>query len=121
VALERPRNPEPEQVQGPKPRVIGLWQERVLADANRTRSLLGSLIDGDWLGLHLLALLRSLPQRAEDLAAKTGTEEVTLSPVLSSLVQSGVVEEREAVFSCTGLGAETLLKIETATGVSMRP
>lgn len=113
-ALDPARRPTP-------PQVIGPGQQQSLTKAHEMRFLLGSLINGDWLGLHLLALLRVSPRRVEELASEVSVEAAVVLPVLTRLRQSGAAEERGGLFSCTELGAETLREIETASGVLIEP
>lgn len=103
------------------PREIGPSQKQSLAEAHNMRSLLGALINEDWLGLRSLCLLRASPRQVGELASEVGADTATLSAVVARLIESGAVEEREGVFFCTALGTETILKLETVTGISMRP
>jgi predicted transcriptional regulator len=95
----------------------GNW-EKTLSEAQGNRELLGSLIDHDWLGLHLLALLRSSPQRKSELAKAVGADDSVISSVLGRLIQSGLVEDA-VPFSCTERGIESLRKIEDSMEVQL--
>jgi len=92
--------------------------EQILKAASESRSLLDSLIQEDWMGLHLLALLRSSSQRPSDLASKVNSYKSKVSGVLNKLIESGLVEQTE-LLTCTERGAETLQRIEKSTGVRL--
>ena len=93
------------------------WED-VLREACENRVLLESLIQEDWMGLHLLALLRSSSQGPSDLASKVNANKSTVSVVLNKLIESGLVELKD-LLTCTERGAETLQKIEKSTGVRL--
>jgi len=93
------------------------WEE-TLREACKNRGLLDSLIQEDWMGLHILALLRSSSQRPSDLASKVKANKSTVSVVLNKLIESGLVEQKE-LLTCTERGTETLEKIEKSTGVRL--
>src|SRR2546421_3874563 len=94
------------------------WED-VLAEAQENRYLLDSLVDEDWLGLHLLALLRSSSQDKEELATKLQVNAAAIIPTLIRLIECGVTEEQGDKFFCTKLGVETLAKIEETSGVKI--
>ncbi|OLE54259.1 MAG: hypothetical protein AUG51_09135 [Acidobacteria bacterium 13_1_20CM_3_53_8] len=93
----------------------------ILSEAQRNRVLLESLINGDWMGMHLIALLRLSSQKKADLAVAIRTDDATITPILNRLILSGVIEEYEGLFACTELGARILRKIEEASGVEFTP
>jgi len=105
------------QLETPDPSSIS-W-ENGLAEAQENRYLLSTLVEEDWVGLHLLALLRSSPQEKSELVAKLGADYSAITPVLIRLLECGVVERQYDVFFATSLGFETLLKIENAAGISL--
>ena len=92
--------------------------EKTLSEAQGNRELLGSLIDHDWMGLHLLALLRSSPQRKSELARAVVADDALISSVLTRLIQSGLVEDA-VPFTCTERGIESLRKIEESMEVRL--
>ncbi len=95
--------------------------EETLSEAQRNRVLLESLINGDWMGLHLMVLLRLSSQKKPALALTIKTNDATITPILNRLILSGVIEEYEGLFTCTELGASILRKIEEASGVEFTP
>lgn len=97
----------------------GTSWESGLAEAQENRYLLSTLVEEDWVGLHLLALLRSSPQEKSELMAKLSADDSAITPVLMRLLECGVVERQDDVFFATSLGFQTLLKIENAAGMSL--
>ena len=94
------------------------WED-TLAEAQENRYLLGSLVVADWLGLHLLALLRSSSQYKEELAQELQVSDAAIIPTLIRLIECGVAGEQGDKFFCTRLGLETLAKIEDTSGVKI--
>jgi hypothetical protein len=94
--------------------------ENALAEAQRNRVLLGSLISGDWMGLRLLVLLKETPRSEGDLASKVpATPDWSIARILTRLLLSDVVQEDGGLFSCTEMGMETLQRIEETSGVRL--
>jgi hypothetical protein len=91
--------------------------EDTLSEAQKNRVLLGALINGDWMGLQTMALLRLSSQKKAELVSAINTDDATITPILISLIHSGVIKEHEGLFCCTKLGASILRKIEEASGV----
>lgn len=87
------------------------WEES-LREADRNRDLIDTLVNPDWMGLRVLALLSSLPQGKSELASRLNVGDVTITPILARLIQSGLVEQHSGFLSCTELGTESLRKIE---------
>jgi predicted transcriptional regulator len=92
------------------------WEE-TLHEAARNRNLIDSLINPDWMGVQVLATLRSVPQGNSELASKLNVDDVRISPILARLMQSGVIEQRRDLFSCTELGDEILRKFEALSNM----
>jgi hypothetical protein len=88
-----------------------VWEE-TLAEAQENRYLLESLIDNEWLGLRLLALLRTMPQDKITLSENLQLNSKVFVPTVIRLIECGAIEERGDKFFCTKLGIETLTKIE---------
>lgn len=95
--------------------------EDILNEAQRNRVLLESLINGGWMGMHLITLLRLSSQKKADLAVTIKADDATITPVLNRLILSGIIEEYEGIFACTELGARILQKLEEASGVEFTP
>jgi len=98
-----------------------VW-ENTLAEAHKNRVLLSSLINADWLGLHLLVLLRETPQSEAQLVSKVkATNATNVAGVLTRLILSDVIEESGGLFSCTELGIKIIQKIEANSGAQFTP
>lgn len=107
---------EPQSTQHPS---MPAW-ENILAEAAANRELLSSLVEGDWLGLGLVAEIRSKISTREELAALVESSEAAVTPVLVQLVASGILEEQDGIFSCTKRGAQILERIEKITGYDLQ-
>lgn len=105
--------------------------EQRLAKAHANRELMGVLIDENWLGLKLLAFLRSSsPMIAAELAAATGAplDEVRLAlyrlknfKAIQSLALPPTGEQQCEKFTCLELGAKLLSNLELSTGIDLTP
>jgi hypothetical protein len=78
--------------------------------------MLSSLVEHDWLGLHLVAQVRSHSSTGKELASIVETNEAIVTPLLVRLVGSGMLDEEQGILSCTKRGAEILARIEAITG-----
>lgn len=97
-----------------------LTWEYMLAEAKSNRDLLSSVSDNDWLGLSLLAHLRSDSLLSEGkLADFAGATHDVVSPVLSTLLQLGLMDRDEGLFFVTEVGVEILERVEDVFRVSL--
>lgn len=85
-------------------------RDDLLAEAQRNRRLLSSLIDSDWLGLELLMEIgsSSLGTTIEPSQRNTST--------LDRLVDCGLLESQDGRFYCAELGKEIVAKTENLIG-----
>lgn len=97
----------------------GITWENTLAEAQENRYLLSSLVDDDWMGLRLLALLRPSQYDKSELIEKLNVHDSVITGVLIRLLECGVIEERDGLFFATNSGLEALFKIENAAGMSL--
>lgn len=95
-------------------------RNRLLAEAQANRDLLAALTEKDWLGLYLLTRLRSSsPLTMTEFASELEVESPEIRPVLTRLIECGLVSEDQGEFSCTQLGITILAQTEEMTGAGL--
>lgn len=98
-----------------------LTWEYMLTEAKSNRDLLSSVSDNDWLGLGLLAHLRSDSLLSEGkLVNFAGATHDVVSPVLSTLLQLGLMDQDEGLFFVTEVGVEILERVEDVFRISLQ-
>lgn len=94
----------------------------LLIEVKRNRELVEAVMAEDWLGLKLLALLRSTNAVSlAELVAAAKTDAAKAGPILIHLVQSGAVSLEGEYFSCTPRGLDFLNNLEMSTKISLQP
>jgi hypothetical protein len=93
-----------------------VWQ-RLLSEAHSNRTLIQSLIDGDWIGVEILFELTSVAIATRtELSSLLERDDLAITDALSRLIHNGLVEETVGRYSCSSLGSEILERIQHVIG-----
>lgn len=95
---------------------------RLRVEAWMNRELMSALMDEEWLGLQVLAYLRSFPALgATELAKKLEADIDNVATLLARLFRYGGVSIKEKKFNCTEQGLSILERLEKKTGLDFQP
>ncbi len=102
-------------------KLVAAEHERARVQSHRTRQLMDALAAGDWLGLELLAFLRSETSTLEHLVDATGRSPNAVSISLAKLSKYDAVGTEGERFSCTDEAKAVLENLERSSGISLKP
>ncbi|PYP85832.1 MAG: hypothetical protein DMF61_14830 [Blastocatellia bacterium AA13] len=93
--------------------------EQEFANDWKKRELAAALMEEEWLGLRLIVELRRQTTRsASGLSDQLNVDVDSIVSILIKLVQFGGLEEREGLFSISGLGASVIEALEAEARVT---
>lgn len=95
--------------------------EKTIIEAWESRELMATLREEEWLGLRLLAHLRSSPMAAHELVSVSQVDLDCVVAAVARLFRFGAADLQDRLFTCTDKGRDILQNIESNARVELTP